>query len=277
MEEEKPKLQNETKKPARYVSTLDGSQWSVVKYGVVEFLRAHKFWRAIVAILGVLIPVTCLASIAGVKIPGISGLGIYLIFTFTCPGLIWAAVVSGPDFELTFPSKDAAKERQLAQEKFNETNAPEDALDLDLKRLNEYYRINQDQARSTFRWTIFTMFLGFTTIVAGVWLFYFGKPTPDTFMASLSTAAGIVVQCISGLFLHLHSKTQNRSLYYYDQLARLQRISIAIRLTQGHQDPNEQKVARNLLIREIMASARERRDGTDMLPNDTTKLGGPTS
>src|SRR5579859_6092859 len=229
MEEEKPTPQNEIRKPARYVSTLDGSQWSVVKYGVVEFLRAHKLWRAFVAILGVAITAAALASLAGVKIPGTSGLGIYMIFTFTCPGLIWAAVVSGPDFELAFPSKDAAKERQLAQAKFEQTNAPEDALDLDLKRLNEYYRINQDQARSSFRWTIFTMFLGFATIIAGVWIFYFGKPTPDTFMASLSTAAGIVVQLISGLFLYLHSKTQNRSLYYYDQLARLQRISIAIR------------------------------------------------
>jgi hypothetical protein len=99
------------------------------------------------------------------------------------------------------------------------------------------------------------MLLGFGTIVGGVWLFYFGK-TPDSFMASLSTAAGIVVQFISGLFLYLHTKTQDRSLFYYQQLARLQRVSIAIRLAEAHKDASQEQTARNLLIAELLASSR---------------------
>ncbi len=258
--------QQEQKKSPRYTSTLDGSQWSVVKYGMVEFLRAHKLWRATVAVVGVSIPILWLAMLGGVKIPGVSAASIFLVFILTSPELIWAAVISGPDFELAFPSKDASKERQLAQEKFAESKAPEDALDLDLKRLNEYYRINQDQARSSFRWAIFSMLLGFGTIIAGIWIFYFGK-TPDPFMASLSTAAGIVVQLISGLFLYLHSRTQDRSLYYYQQLARLQRVSIAIRLAQDHQDAAQQQAARNLLIGELIASSRGTNESLKAIQN----------
>lgn len=250
----------QTKKSARYTTTLDGSRFSVVKYGVVEFLRTHKFWRATVAIVGITIPIFWLALNVGLKIPGISPASVFLVFILTTPELIWAAVVSGEDFELVFPTKDASQERQLAQDKFEESKAPEDALDLDLKRLNEYYRINQEQARSSFRWAIFSMLLGFATIIAGVWMFYFGKATPDTFMASLSTVAGIVVQLISGLFLHLHSKIQDRSLYYFLQLSKLQRVSIAIRLAEAHKNPADEHAARNLLIREILSSVRHAGD-----------------
>jgi hypothetical protein len=56
MQESAKTEQPEKKKPARYTSTLDGSQWSVVKYGIVEYLRAHKFWRATVAVVGMFRP-----------------------------------------------------------------------------------------------------------------------------------------------------------------------------------------------------------------------------
>lgn len=75
-------------------------------------------------------------------------------------------------------------------------------------------------------------------------------------MAALSTAAGCVVNLISGLFLYLHSKTQDRSLLYYEQLARLQKLSIAMRLVEAHKDPDKQTEARNLVIRELLASSK---------------------
>jgi hypothetical protein len=53
----------------------------------------------------------------------------------------------------------ASKERQIAEKKFEESNTPEDALNLDLKRLDEYYVINQAQARSSFRWQSFRCLL----------------------------------------------------------------------------------------------------------------------
>jgi hypothetical protein len=256
MDEQLKQEQPPQKKPARYTSTLSGSQWSVAKYGIVEFLRVHKYWRIAIAILGIVPIVLVLSAVFGWKPPGtLGGVGLYFLAMTLTPELLWAAAVSGPDFEVVFPTKVAAKERQLAQEKFDVSKAPEDALDLDLKSLTEYYRINQDQARSTFRWAIICILLGFGTIVAGVWIFYFGK-YPDSTLASLSLAAGIVSEFISGILIFLHSKTQDRSLYYHQQLAGLQRVAIAIRLAEAHKDPGQEQVARNLLIGELIASSK---------------------
>jgi hypothetical protein len=102
------------------------------------------------------------------------------------------------------------------------------------------------------------MFLGFATIVAGIWLFYFRAPQPDKFMASLSTGSGVIVSLTSGLFLNLYGRTQDRSLHFYQQLSRLQRMSLAIRLIDEHRDAEEQTKARNLVIQQLLSVERNK-------------------
>jgi hypothetical protein len=231
---------------------MGGSEWSVAKYGIVEFLRSHPFFRTLVAILGVGSGLIYVATFAGLKFPGnFSG----IVFLLLSPTLLWLATVSGPSFRLVFAAAQASKERQTAEKQFEESKSPEDALRLDFTRLNEYYIINQTQARSSFRWAIFSMFIGLGTIIGGVWLFYFRTSQPDTFMASLSTAAGCVVNVISGLFLYLHAKTQERSFQYYEQLARLQRLALAMRLVDQHQDLDKQADARNRVIHQLLSES----------------------
>ena len=251
---------------ARWVTTLTGP-WSTQTYGVVEFLRVHPGYRRTVAFVGVLVCVTGAASFAGLRIPG-STMG-FLPFYIIGPWLLYVATISGPHFEVTFPPRQAAEEREKAEKKFEETKTVEDALKLDLTKLNEYYVINQSQARSSFRWAIFSMLLGFGTIISGIWLFYFREGPPDTFMASLSTAAGCVVNIVSALFLYLHFKTQTRSLHYYDQLFRLQNLSIAIRLVESHEDLTARRDARNVVIRELVSSVRRFPDNKIAVSTDS--------
>jgi hypothetical protein len=235
--------------------TMSGSRWAVATYGIVEFLRTHRAWRFVVAVLGIASGLVLLPTLVGLlKIPGLGFPENIIALVLVPPWLLWIATVSGPSFKLEFPAAQASKERQIAEEQFEESDKPEDALELDLKRLNEYYAINQAQARSSFRWAVFSMLVGFGTIVSGIWLFYFRSAQPDKLMAGLSTAAGCVVNVISGLFLYLHSKTQDRSLHYYEQLARLQKLSIAMRLVDAHQDSDKKTEARNLLIQELIAT-----------------------
>lgn len=242
--------------PPRHTVTLGSSRSSAVNYGIIEFLRVHPIWRAVAAVLGIAFVVLAFGlwviGYSGIKIPPIA----FPLFLFVAPWFLWVATVSGRDFQLVFPVAQASKERQIAEKEFDESNTPEDALNLDLKRLNEYYVINQAQAKSSFRWAVFSMFVGFGTIIVGIWLFYFRGTQPDKFMAALSTAAGCIVNLISGLFLYLHTKIQDRSLHYYEQLARLQRLSIAIRLVEAHEDAAKQAEARDLVIRELLASSK---------------------
>jgi hypothetical protein len=239
----------------RYTCTLQGTQWDVAYYGIVEFLRVRPVWRAAVSVLGVLSLIFLVADFA-FTIPGIPK-GSWLAFLFITPTLLWMATVSGPSFELVFPAARASAERQVAEQQFEKTQTPEDALNLDFKRLSEYYAINQSQARSSFRWAKFSMLGGFATIIFGIWLFYFRPTQPDKFMSALSAATGCVINIVSGLFLRLHSQTQDRALHYFEPLARLQRLSLAMRLVDAHQESSEQTLARNSVIRELLESSRK--------------------
>jgi len=256
-------IETNPEKTAMYTVRMGGTQWSVATFGIVEFLRSHRPYRVLVAVLGVTSGLAYIASWAGLKIPGV---GSYFVMLIAASWLLWLATVSGPQFQLIFPAEKATQERQVAEERFDESRTAEDALRLDLKRLNEYCVINQAQARSSFRWAIFSMLLGFGTIIAGIWFFYFRRNQPDQFMVGVSTAAGVVVNLISGLFLYMHSKTQDRSLHYYEQLSRLQRLSLARMLVDAHSDPDKQAEARNLVIRELLIDSRPATlDRTDTL------------
>jgi hypothetical protein len=227
-----------------------------------QFVKERKYltnvtpatvWRVVVAVLAVASGLLGLVTISGAKIPWVSP---FVLLVFVTPWLFWLATVSGPSFELVFPAEKASVERQIAERQFDVSQTPTDALNLDFKRLEEYYAINQLQARSSFRWAKFSMFIGFGTIVAGIWLFYFRVNQPDKFMTTLTTAAGCVVNMVSGLLLYLHSKAQDRSLQYCEPLARLQRLSVAMRLVEAHKGSSQQTEARNLVIRELLEGPR---------------------
>lgn len=236
----------------KFTLTLNGSLTSVVKYGAVQFLKQNKIARVSVAITAVgLLALTVIIFLGITRLttstailPALGGLQ-----------LLWLATVAGSEFEVTFPAQDAAKERQKAEEELKDSKDPNDVLDLDFKRLNEYYIINQTQAKSSFRWAVFAMLFGLTTIITGIWLFYFKRDVPDTFMASLSTAAGLVVNVVSGLFLYLHHKTQERSLHYYRQLARIQNIALAMKLAESQPNEDAKSEARNKVIDQLLKSA----------------------
>jgi hypothetical protein len=185
-------------------------------------------------------------SLGGLKIGGYGAPPLLFIGSLA---LLCLATVSGPDFRVHFPAEQASRERQDAETRFNQSAEPLDALEVDLQRLNEYYVINQSQARASFRWAVVALLAGFATIIAGIWMFYVRRlPQPDLFMASLSTAAGIVTDLVAGLFLLLHHKTQDRALVYYQQLAQVQRIAMAIRLAHAHGDGENRRVALDKVI-----------------------------
>lgn len=165
--------------------------------------------------------------------------------------LLLVSTLARPEFNVYIGEPVEVVERREAEAQESGSKDPYAALDLATKRLNEYYAINQSQARGSFRWAVFAMFCGFSTIVAGVWLFYLGEH-PDVFLTSLSTAAGIVVNVVSTLYLYLHNKTQRRSLYYYNQLVRLQQLGLLIRMAESHTESTDKAAAKNKVIDEVL-------------------------
>jgi hypothetical protein len=252
----------EPKNQPEYTVTLGGDQWAVATFGIVEFLRLHPIFRIVFTILAVVVAIGSLASISGVKFMAATFFGSFTLIILT-PWMFWVATVSGSRFRLVFAPAKAQEERREAEKQFESSKAPEDALQVDLARLNEYYVMNQSQVRSSFRWAKFSMIIGFGTIIGGIWLFYFRTVQPDKFMAGVSTAAGCVVSLISSLFFYLCTKTQERSTLYYAQLSRLQKLYVAIRLVDSYKEPSKQSDARDQVLQELLRSRNGGNIGTE--------------
>jgi len=234
---------------------LSRSSFNIVAYGVIQYLKGKTFLRTVIFISGLLSLILAivvylnLLPMPSVQLAGKIG------FFITGGLLLWMAVVSGSNFRVYIREDQATRERITAEEQFENSPNPSAALELDTKRLNEYYTINQGQARSSFRWAVFAMLSGLGTIIAGIWFFYLRQGLQDTFMTSLSTAAGLVVNAISGLFLYMHNKTKEQSVYYYDRLVRLQHISIAIQLAGTHGSEKAREDSTNKVIEYLLQSS----------------------
>lgn len=245
-----------TSEAGKFSIRLSGTIANLILVGTIAYLREHTRLRTFSALLAAVL----LVLGSGTYIVGSYELGrLSAPMLFGGVGLLMAAILSGNQFGITIGDtsaemeKAAAEERKAAEQNVRQAPGPYTSLELETARINEYYTINQAQARGSFRWAVFAMFCGLATIVAGVWTFYFRKSTPDTFLTSLTTAAGIVVNVISALYLYLHNRTQKRSLFYYGQLGRLQEIGIAIRVAETHDDADAKKRARDKIIDQLLS------------------------
>jgi len=243
----------------RYDIRLSGSLVNLLVVGVVGLLREHDAFRVTVMAIG------AVSMLAGSFIV-LFGRAVYYLQLFRdlgAPlfvagfGLCLSAILAGPRFNLFVGEAPEVEERREAEENLSGSKDPYASLELDSKRLSEYYAINQSQARGSFRWAVFAMFCGLGTIVAGFWFYYLRNEAKDTLLTGLATAAGALVNLISGLYLYLHNKTQRRSLYYYGQLVRLQQLGLAIRLAESHETAAQRAGAKDVVIKELLIIARE--------------------
>ena len=155
---------------------------NLVLVGIISHLKDQTVLRIIAATMGLF----CLAVGSGSYMFGsyMNGrLSIPLLFGGT--GLLMSAILSAKQFEITIgdaPAEElrraAVEERRVAEEHAKESPSPYSSLELETARINEYYTINQAQARGSFRWAVFAMFCGLATIVSGIWIFYLRQQTP---------------------------------------------------------------------------------------------------
>ena len=248
--------------PGKFKVRLDSSVFNLLLAALTGFLKSYPILRGLIAGLGLIVSVGgALLFFAGSFDFWVGLIEIKMhksdgpFFSLFGIGLILLAFLATDKFTLYIGNSIEAEERERAEEVAGDSPDPFSSLVLAQKRLNEYYAINQSQARGSFRWAVFAMFIGLSTIVAGVWIFYLNE-TPNTFLTSLSTAAGVVVNAISGLYLYLHNRTQRRALFYYNQLVRIQNLGLAIRLAESHEDQADKTAAKNRVIEDILTVIR---------------------
>lgn len=251
------RLRIDSSSSAKYKIGLSGSIFNIILFAITSTLKNNKWLRILIGLLGIIF------LLLGVLF-FFNG-GSYLFDKLNYPILIVGSVLtlsfilSASLFELTLEndlSANAEKEREQAEVKYEQdTTNPFSFLEVDTKRLNEYYIINQNQARNSFRWAVFAMFTGLLTITFGIWFFYLGKNTPEeknTLLASLTTIAGVIVNIVSGLYIYLHNKSQKRSLLYYNQLIRNQQLGLSIRLAESLDTNQEKSAAKSKIIAQLL-------------------------
>lgn len=254
---------SESAKGKRFDVRLTPNSPNVVFVGAIDLLRDKPITRTLLAILGVFLALgggylfmlwNQLNSEGNIRFSPTT----VFVTAFLGFALCLAAVLSGPKFNVVLGGPieaDARRDAELAIGPLSKD--PYATLELDSKRLSEYYAINQSQARSSFRWALVAMFGGLATIVAGFWFYYLRDGARDTMLTALATGSGGLVSAISGMYLYLHNQTQRHSLYYYGQLVRLQQLGLAIRLAESHEDVLSRTAAKDIVIREILRSAGE--------------------
>ena len=145
------------KKPVHWTHTIQGGDWNVVKYGIVEYLRKRPRMRAATAILGLVWMFGWLLSFGGFKwsfalLPAVSA-------WFVSPVLLWMAVVSGPDHSLTFappkaPDPPAAPALPAGK---NSLLNPEDS---GMEALNSTCSAVRNQAKGAYQGFLFFLITG---------------------------------------------------------------------------------------------------------------------
>lgn len=183
-------------------------------YGMAEYLREKHLLRGVIAAFGILVVMAHPLASSGIKLP-ITGVP-WIIGLL----LISLTVISGNDFDLYFASQAEEDEPKATEEELEQASDPEHFIILDKERLSDYYTINQAEAKASYRWAIFGIAGGLPLVLSSIWMISLA-PSSNKLASQLSAGGGIAANIISGLFLRVHSKTQDVALKYHDQLMKL--------------------------------------------------------
>ena len=95
---------------------------------------------------------------------------------------------------------------------------------LNMRKLDEYYNLNKQQARRSFNSSIAAVVVGFATILLSV------RFVSDPSAKFASALAGVLGQFIGACFFYLYNKSLNQLNLFYGKLISLQNTMLALQL-----------------------------------------------
>lgn len=123
-------------------------------------------------------------------------------------------------------------------------------IQLSLNQLNEYYTINKGQARSSFRFSLFSIVIGLITIVMGIWLFYFGHSNIG--LAVISGVSGVLLEFIGGAYFFMYKKSLEQVNFFFGQLIKIQDTMLAINLANNIEDKERKSALTDKIITSLL-------------------------
>ncbi|MDP2316759.1 MAG: hypothetical protein Q8P41_27940 [Pseudomonadota bacterium] len=257
---------------------------SVIFTGTTYFLRTYPAVRIFAAVAGWILIAAGLALptygvlVAIGAIRGVASLASALGTAALVPGayLVLAGVASSPKWLVYVGElREVAERREFEEEiRKNKTNPydPIVRIALDSKRLDEYYAINQEQARVSFYWALIAMTAGFATMVLSVVAVGFHGADPKVLTG---VGAGVSLEAVGAGFLALYRRSQRLASEYSDHLIRLQRVALAVELIHqaGEQATDQQvSITRDVVKSLVRGAHSQRSGGPEIAPAPVAKV-----
>jgi hypothetical protein len=170
-----------------------------------------------------------------------------------------------------FELENLRKQRMEIQQRLKNTSKKDvdviDTILLSLNQLSEYYAINKNQAKNSFRFSVFAIVIGLITIVSGIWLFYL-RSTPNIQLTAISAISGILIQFIGGANFFIYRKSLDQLNYFFDQLIKMQDIMLSIRLSEAFTN----KTKKDQVQEKIIITLLERSYSHEPLPHSDVPI-----
>lgn len=131
-------------------------------------------------------------------------------------------------------------------------------IQLSLSQVTEYYTINKGQARKSFNFSVFAIFVGLATIIGGIWLMYSGSSSTKTSVGTISSISGLLLQFLGGANFYIYNKSLVQMNYFYDRLMRMQDTMLSIKVGEQIQNAETRDRVREQIVSGLLKNIQEK-------------------
>jgi hypothetical protein len=118
---------------------------------------------------------------------------------------------------------------------------------INFRYIDKYYLQTQVQADKSFYLSAAAAIVSLIMILAGIGMMFVGKTNP----ALLTTASGVLGECIASVFFFLYNRTVSEMSKYHQKLVLTQNISLALKMAE--QLPDSQKSTAQMTLIECLS------------------------
>ncbi|XMB85862.1 hypothetical protein RJG79_10695 [Mycoplasmatota bacterium WC44] len=120
-----------------------------------------------------------------------------------------------------------------------------DVVNLNLSQLNEYYTINIIQSKKSFLFSVYTISAGLVFITFGV--LYAIVTEEIDLLTYITSIFGLISSYVGGTSLRLYNISVKNMNDFFDKLSELQKIMVAIELSNSLEDEEKHKSISKLI------------------------------
>lgn len=172
----------------------------------------------------------------------IAAVAFYLLFLISLSYTSVGFKSSGIEIELKeiMDERGEIKKKVFEQPPTQQQSDILNTIELNLNHLNEYYVINKNQAKNSFKASLIAISIGFITLITGIWFFYL-RNTPNLYLTALSCISGILIEVFGGTYLIMYKESQKQLNYFFEKLYQTQNTMLALKIN-SDMDSSETKV-----------------------------------